>query len=253
MSKISDLVIVITGASSGIGEDAAKRLAQKGAKLMLGARREDRLQALVTEITTAGGQAAYRVTDVSSRNDVQALVDAAIEEFGPVDVLINNAGLMPLSFLSQCKVEEWDRMVDVNIKGVLYGIAAVLPAMTQRKSGHIINLASVAGHEVFPTGAVYCGTKHAVRAISEGLRQENRVGVRTTIISPGPVKTELPNTISTPRIADGVNKNYEAAIDVSAISDAIIFALEQPGNVDVNEILVRPLVGAQASGNDAGA
>lgn len=244
MSSISEKVVVITGASSGIGEDAARQLAKKGARLMLGARREDRLQALTDEIVSNGGQAAYRVTDVTSHSEVQALVDAAVEQFGPVDVLINNAGLMPLSFLSQCKVDEWDRMVDVNIKGVLYGIAAVLPAMTERKSGHIINLASVAGHEVFPTGAVYCGTKHAVRAISEGLRQENRVGVRTTIISPGPVKTELPATISTGRIADSVNKSYESAIDVQAISDAIIFALEQPGNVDVNEILVRPVVGA---------
>lgn len=244
MNKISDLVVVITGASSGIGEDAARRLAAKGAKLMLGARREERMQSLVDEIVSAGAQAAYRVTDVSSASQVQALVDAAVEQYGPVDVLINNAGLMPLSFLSQCKLEEWDRMVDVNIKGVLYGIAAVLPAMTQRRSGHIINVASVAGHEVFPTGAVYCATKHAVRAISEGLRQENRVGIRTTIISPGPVKTELPNTISTPKLADSVNKNYATAIDVDAISDAIIFAIEQPRNVDVNEILVRPLTGA---------
>lgn len=241
MNDINGLVVVITGASSGIGEDAARTLAARGAKLMLGARREDRLQKLVAEIQQAGGSAACRVTDVTDSAQVQALADAAVAEFGRIDVLINNAGLMPLSFLSQGKIDEWDRMVDVNIKGVLYGIAAVLPGMQARKSGHIINVASVAGHEVFATGAVYCATKHAVRAISEGLRQENRVGVRTTVISPGPVKTELPNTISDERVAQGVGKMYEDAIDVSAISRAIVYAIEQPADVDVNEVLVRPV------------
>lgn len=241
MADVRGLCIVITGASSGIGEDAARELARRGARLMLGARREDRLQALVESIRAEGGEADYRVTDVTSREQVQALADAAVEQFGPVDVLINNAGLMPLSFLSQTKVEEWERMVDVNIKGVLYGIAAVLPAMNERRSGHIINVASVAGHEVFASGAVYCGTKHAVRAISEGLRQENRVGLRTTIISPGPVKTELPDTISDERVAQGVAKNYEAAIEVDAITRAIVYAIEQPAEVDVNEVIVRPV------------
>lgn len=241
MPELAGLVVVITGASSGIGQDAASQLAARGARLMLGARREERLQALVEDIRKHGGEAEYRVTDVTSREEVQALADAAVERFGHVDVLINNAGLMPLSFLSQCKVDEWDRMVDVNIKGVLYGIAAVLPGMQARKSGHIINIASVAGHDVFPTGAVYCGTKHAVRAISEGLRQENRVGVRTSIISPGPVKTELPNSISDERVATGVGKMYEEAIEVDAISKAIIYAIEQPPEVDINEVLIRPV------------
>lgn len=243
MKNIDGLSVVITGASSGIGEDAAKTLARAGARLMLGARREDRLSKLVSDIQAEGGIADFRVTDVTRCDQIQTLVDAALASYGQIDVLINNAGLMPLSFLSQCKVEEWDRMVDVNIKGVLYGIAAVYPAMMKQASGHIINVASVAGHTVFPTGAVYCGTKHAVRAISEGLRQENRHNVRTTIISPGPVKTELPDTISDERVATGVSKMYEAAIDVTAISRAIVYAIEQPEDVDVNEVIVRPVGG----------
>jgi NADP-dependent 3-hydroxy acid dehydrogenase YdfG len=242
MKNIDDMVIVITGSSSGIGEDAARSLAARGAKLMLGARREDRLASLVDSIRSDGGTADYLVTDVTIREQVQALAQSAVEKYGKIDVLINNAGVMPLSFLAQCKVDEWDRMVDVNIKGVLYGIAAVLPGMHSRKSGHIINIASIAGYNVAPTTAVYSGTKFAVRAISDGLRQESQFGLRTTVISPGPVTTELTSTISDERVAKNIEKMYEtAAIDASAISRAIIYAIEQPDDVDVTEIVVRPV------------
>lgn len=240
MSNIQNKVVIITGASSGLGEATARRLAAQGAKLMLAARREDRLEALHKEIEQAGGTAAYRVTDVVDRAQVQALADATLETYGRIDVLVNNAGLMPLSPLDQVKVDEWERMVDVNIKGVLYGIAAVLPTMRQQKSGHIINISSVAGHKVFPAGAVYCATKYAVRAISEGIRLESNGEIRSTNISPGAVATELPNTISHNDTASGVNQLYSIAIDADAIARAISFAIEQPSDVDINEIIIRP-------------
>ena len=243
MSELAGKVIVITGASSGIGEATAKLLAAQGAKLMLGARREERLSALVDTIVSAGGSAAYRITDVTQRDQVKALADAAVAEFGAVDVLINNAGLMPVSRLHELKVEEWDRMVDVNIKGVLYGIAAVLPDMLARSSGHIINIASVAGLKVMPAGAVYCGTKFAVRAITEGLRLEVGKNVRTTLISPGTVATELPLSISNPAVQQYVSGVYaKEAIDPITIAQTIQFAISQPDHVDVNEIVVRPTV-----------
>ena len=244
MSNIANKVIVITGASSGIGQATAINLAQQGAKLMLGARRQDRLAQLVEQIQAAGGEAAFTLVDVTQRDQVTNLVHAAQEQFGPVDVLINNAGIMPVSRLYELKVDEWNTMVDVNIKGVLHGIAAVLPGMMERKSGHIINVASIAGQKVMAAGAVYCGTKFAVRAISEGLRLEvGSSNVRTTIISPGAVDTELPNTISNPAAQQYVAGIYKKeAIEPEAIARAIAFAIEQPMNVDVNEITVRPTI-----------
>lgn len=240
MSLIQNKVVIITGASSGLGEATAKRLAASGAKLMLSARREDRLKDLVAEIAKSGGTATYRVTDVVDRAQVEALAKETLSTYSRIDVLINNAGLMPLSPLDQVKVEEWDRMIDVNIKGVLYGIAAVLPIMRQQKSGHIINLSSVAGHKVFPGSAVYCATKYAVRAISEGLRLESNGEIRSTNISPGAVATELTTTITDKDTAAGIDQLYAIAIDADAIARAIAYAIEQPGDVDVNEMIIRP-------------
>jgi NADP-dependent 3-hydroxy acid dehydrogenase YdfG len=240
MSLIQNKVIIITGASSGLGEATAKRLAASGAKLMLAARREDRLKDLVAEIAKSGGTATYRVTDVTDRSEVEALVKETLSTYSRIDVLINNAGLMPLSRLEQVKVEEWDRMIDVNIKGVLYGIAAVLPIMRQQKSGHVINLSSVAGHKVFPGSAVYCATKYAVRAISEGLRLESNGEIRSTNISPGAVATELTTTITDKDTAAGIDQLYAIAIDADAIARAIAYAIEQPDDVDVNEMIIRP-------------
>lgn len=240
MSEIKNKVIIITGASSGLGEATARRLGAGGAKLMLAARREDKLKDLVDAIEKTGGTATYRVTNVADRAQVQALADATLETYGRIDVLINNAGLMPLSPLDQIKVDEWDKMIDVNIKGVLYGIAAVLPTMRQQKSGHVINLSSVAGHKVFPAGAVYCATKYAVRAISEGLRLESNGEIRSTNLSPGAVATELGNTISHEETAAGMSQLYSIAIDADAIARAIAYAIEQPSDVDVNEIIIRP-------------
>ncbi|MEH2367445.1 SDR family oxidoreductase [Nostoc sp.] len=240
MSEIENKVVIITGASSGLGEATAKRLAASGAKLMLAARREDRLKELVGAIAKSGGTATYQVTDVADRAQMEALAKETLSTYSRIDVLINNAGLMPLSPLDQVKVEEWDRMIDINIKGVLYGIAAVLPIMRQQKSGHVINLSSVAGHKVFPGAAVYCATKYAVRAISEGLRLESNGEIRSTNISPGAVATELTTTITDKDAAAGINQLYEIAIDADAIARAIAYAIEQPGDVDVNEIIIRP-------------
>ncbi|MEH2058577.1 MAG: SDR family oxidoreductase [Nostoc sp.] len=240
MSLIQNKVVIITGASSGLGEATAKRLAASGAKLMLAARREDRLKDLVAAIAKSGGTATYQVTDVADRTQMEALAKETLSTYSRIDVLINNAGLMPLSPLDQVKVEEWDRMIDVNIKGVLYGIAAVLPIMRQQKSGHIINLSSVAGHKVFPGSAVYCATKYAVRAISEGLRLESNGEIRSTNISPGAVATELTTTITDKDTAAGINQLYAIAIDADAIARAIAYTIEQPDDVDVNEMIIRP-------------
>ena len=234
---------IITGASSGIGQAAAKELAGKGFSVMLAARREDRLVELKKEIEEAGGQAAYQVTDVTSAAEMKALAEATIEQFGQIDVMLNNAGLMPLSFMNKLKIDEWDRMVDVNIKGVLYGIAAVLPHMEERGEGHIINISSVAGHDVTPGSAVYSGTKFAVRAITEGLRQEldPAKNIRATIVSPGAVTTELTETITDEDIlsafSSGPSMEFLQAEDIAR---AIAYAVEQPPHVDVNEILIRP-------------
>lgn len=240
MFGIENKVVAITGASSGLGEATSRLLAAKGAKVLLGARRESKLQTITNEIRASNGTAEFRILDVTKRDDVQAFVQSAVDLFGRIDVLVNNAGLMPLSPLAALKVDEWDRMVDVNIKGVLYGIAAALPLMQAQKAGHIINLSSVAGHVAFPGGAVYCGTKFAVRAISEALRQEVGADIRSTIISPGAVKSELTTTISDPGTATYVNELYNVAIDADAVARAVAFAIEQPADVDINEILLRP-------------
>jgi NADP-dependent 3-hydroxy acid dehydrogenase YdfG len=241
MSNIQDKVVIITGASSGIGEAAAKELASKGAKLMLAARREDRLQKLQAEIEQNGGKAIYKVTDVTSHEQMEELAEAALKAFGKIDVLVNNAGLMPQSLLYKKKIEEWNRMVDVNIKGVLYGIAAVLPSMRERKSGHVINVSSVAGHVVGPGSAVYAATKFAVRAISEGLRKEEcGNNIRTTIISPGAVATELTETITDMDVKRRIDEVYKGAIESESIARAIAFAIEQPSDVAINEMIIRP-------------
>jgi NADP-dependent 3-hydroxy acid dehydrogenase YdfG len=240
MSNTEGKVVVITGASSGLGEATARHLASKGASVFLGARRLDRLQAVVVDIQRAGGRAAAMRVDVTRRAEVDAFVQAATEKFGRMDVLVNNAGLMALAPIAKTLVDEWDRMVDINIKGVLYGIAAALPVFARQKGGHIINIASVAGHKVSMGGAVYCATKHAVRVISEGIRQEVD-GIRTTIISPGAVQSELPLGISDPETAAGTKEFYRlTAIPADAVARAIAFAIEQPADVDINEILLRP-------------
>ena len=239
-NPIKDKVVVITGASSGLGEATARRLAGEGAKLVLGARRLDRLTALAKEMNL--GEAAAVQTDVTDVAQVRRLVDHAVEAHGQIDVIINNAGLMPQSPLDRQKIEDWDRMIDVNIKGVLYGIAAALPHMQARKSGHIINVSSVAGHKVRAGGVVYSATKHAVRVISEGLRQEVKpFNIRTTIISPGAVDTELPQSVTEPDFAANIQKMYaENAIPADSFARAVVYAMSQPEDVDINEILYRP-------------
>jgi NADP-dependent 3-hydroxy acid dehydrogenase YdfG len=238
-NSIEGKVVVITGASSGLGEAAARHLARHGAKLVLGARRIERLQALAKDLSL-GNDAAVQ-TDVTQYAQVRRLVDHAVQSHGRIDVLINNAGLMPQSLLERGRVEDWDRTIDVNLKGVLYGIAAALPYMKVQQSGHIINVSSVAGHKVAPGGAVYSATKHAVRVISEGLRQEVKpYNIRTTVISPGAVATELPNSITDPEIAERIRKVYAIAVPADSFANMVVFAMSQPEDVDVNEILYRP-------------
>jgi NADP-dependent 3-hydroxy acid dehydrogenase YdfG len=239
---IKDKIVVITGASSGLGEATARHLSAQGASVVLGARREDRIRSLAKELTSKGGKAIAIATDVTDCEQVKRLVDMAVKTYGRVDVMINNAGLMPQSPLERLKVEDWDRMIDVNIKGVLYGIAAALPAMKQQKSGQIINVSSVAGHKVRAGGAVYSATKHAVLALSEGLRQEVKpYNIRTTVISPGAVATELPDSVTEPDLSDSFHKFYEEfAIPADSFARAVAFAISQPEEVDINEILFRP-------------
>jgi NADP-dependent 3-hydroxy acid dehydrogenase YdfG len=241
-NNIQGKIVVITGASSGLGEATARLLSAHGAGVVLGARRVDRLQSLAEELTVSGGKALAVATDVTHCNQVKALVDAAVQTFGRIDVMLNNAGLMQQSRLDSLKISEWDAMIDINIKGVLYGIAAALPHMKQQKSGHVINVSSVAGHKVTPLGSVYCATKHAVRAISEGLRVEVKpYNIRTTVISPGAVATELAEHITEPDAAAAIQKFYkEAAIPADSFARAVMFAMSQPEDVDINEILFRP-------------
>ncbi len=238
---IANKVVVITGASSGLGEATARRLAQGGAKLALGARRIDRLTALAEDL---GQPKAALETDVTDADQVKALVDHAVKTYGRIDVIINNAGLMPHSPLARLKIDDWNRMIDVNIRGVLHGIAAALPYMTEQKSGHIINVSSVAGHKVNAGGAVYAATKHAVRALTEGLRQEVKpFNIRTTILSPGAIATELPNSVTEPDLAASVKERYERwAIPADSFARTVEFAMSQPPEVDINEILFRPTV-----------
>ena len=239
---IKDKIVVVTGASSGLGEATARLLSAQGATVVLGARRAERLQSLAKEIETRGGKALALATDVMDREQVKALVDKAVQTYGRIDVMINNAGLMPQAPLEQLKINEWDRMIDVNIKGVLYGIAAALPHMQRQKSGHFINVSSVAGHRVGPGFAVYAATKYAVRALSEGLRQEVKpYNIRTTVISPGAVATELPNSITDPAAATRIRTFYEqVAVPADSFARAVAFAMSQPPEVDINEILYRP-------------
>ena len=241
-NNISGKVIVITGASSGLGEAAAKHLAAEGASVVLGARRVDRIQALADGLTKSGGKAIALATDVTQYDQVKRLVDAAVHTYGRIDVMINNAGLMPHSPLERLKISEWNQMVDVNIKGVLYGIASALPYMKQQKSGHIINVSSVAGHKVRPGSAVYAATKSAVLVLSEGLRQEVKpYNIRTTVISPGALATELPDSITEPDIAENIRKFVsEIALPAKSFARVVAFAMSQPEEMDVNEILLRP-------------
>lgn len=229
-------VVLITGASSGIGEATARELAGAGARLFIGARRGERLKALAEEL---GEGVAWRELDVTDGTDFDAFVEAAEAHFGRVDVLVNNAGVMPLSPLAALKRDEWKRMVDVNIHGVLNGIAAVLPRFVAQRSGHVVNVASVAAHMVMPTAAVYCATKHAVRAITEGLRQEHDE-IRSTLISPGVVATELGHDITDPQVAAALQGWRKKSLTPDAIARAVRYALEQPDGVDINEVIVRP-------------
>ncbi|MDB5584197.1 MAG: putative oxidoreductase [Bradyrhizobium sp.] len=236
-----DKVVIITGASSGIGEATARLLAKSGAQLVLGARRVDRLAAIAAEIEEQGGTAIAAQLDVTSRTSVEAFVEQACNRFGRVDVLVNNAGVMLLAPVADLRTDEWDRMIDVNIRGVLYGAAAVLPRMQAQGQGHIITIGSVAGHRVMPMSAVYSATKFAVRAFAEGLRLEGGTAIRSTLISPGAVATELFDKILHPEIQQMAKSRIDDALPVDSIARAIAFAIEQPAEVDVNEIIVRPL------------
>ena len=240
---IKDKVAIVTGASSGIGRATALALSKAGAKVAIGARRTDKLSELENEITKNGGQAFSQKLDVTKKSDCDSFVNSVMEKWGEVDILVNNAGLMPLSFIKNLKVDEWDRMIDVNIKGVLYCTAAVIPHMLEKKSGHIVNISSVAGRIVFPSGSVYCATKHAVTALSEGLRQEfsTRKNIRVTCIEPGVVSTELTNTITDESLKDFVETAKKMqSLSAQDIANAIIYAVEAPSHVNVNEVLIRP-------------
>jgi len=241
-NAIADKVVVITGASSGLGAETARHLAELGAIVVLGARREDRIKTLAGGITAKGGKALAIETDVTDRASVQNLIDTAVQSFGRIDVLLNNAGVMPLSPLEKLRVDEWDLMIDVNVKGVLYGIAAALPHMKAQKSGHIINVSSVAGHRVFEGSAVYFATKFAVRALSEGLRAEVKpYNLRTTIISSGAVQSELLNSVHDEATAEQLRSFVPSiAIGADSFARCVAFAVSQPEDVDINEILFRP-------------
>jgi NADP-dependent 3-hydroxy acid dehydrogenase YdfG len=237
---IEGKVVVITGASSGIGEATARLLAQRGAQVVLGARRTERLAALVAELRGEGCTASFAATDVTRLDAMQSLFKFAQESHGHVDVFINNAGIMPLSTLDQLKIDEWNRMIDVNIRGVLHGIAAALPHFKERKSGQFINVSSLGGHKAIATAAVYCGTKFAVHAISEALRQEVGGDIRVTIVSPGVVESDLAETISDPATKKVIDAFRQISIKPESIARAIAFSIEQPDDVDVSEIIVRP-------------
>ncbi|MEK4525768.1 MULTISPECIES: SDR family oxidoreductase [Paenibacillus] len=240
MSNVKGKVVVITGASSGIGESTARLLAQHGAHVVIGARRMERLEALASSIRVEGGSVEYHSLDVTRLEEMQTIVDLAQTRYGRVDVILNNAGVMPLSPLESLKVDEWNRMIDVNIRGVLHGIAAGLPVMKKQGFGQFINIASIGAYAVSPTAAVYCATKYAVRAISEGLRQEVGGGIRVTLVSPGVTESELADTISDEEARDLMKEYRRISIPASAIAQSILFAISQPAEVDVNEIVVRP-------------
>ena len=240
MLNVEDKVILITGASSGIGEASAKLLAQNGAKVVLGARRTEKLEKIVKDICSSGGIAEFKAVDVTDREDVKAFIEFAKDKFGRVDVIFNNAGVMPLSPMNALKVEEWDKMIDVNICGVLNGIAAGLPIMEAQGGGQFINTASIGAHVVVPTAAVYCATKYAVWALSEGLRQESK-NIRVTTISPGVVETELGSDITDESAKAMLQELRQTALTSDAIARAVLYAVSQPDDVDVNEVIVRPI------------
>ncbi|MGD8321350.1 MAG: SDR family oxidoreductase [Gemmatimonadota bacterium] len=237
-------VAVVTGASSGIGAAVAGALAAEGAAVVLGARRNERLEAVAAEIEAAGGRAAYRATDVTVRSDVSALVDLARERFGGVHVLVNNAGIMPLSPVAALRVDDWERMVDVNVKGVLYAIGAVLPLMLEQEEGHIVNVGSLAGRRPFPGGTVYSATKFAVRSLTWGMQLELSAarGIRVTDIQPGVVATELMDHIPDPGIQEGFDRGWadKRRLQPDDVARAVLFAVTSPAHVNVNEILIRP-------------
>ncbi|HXZ10174.1 MAG TPA: SDR family oxidoreductase [Paraburkholderia sp.] len=240
-NNIAGKVVVITGASSGLGAATARMLAARGASVVLGARRVEMMNALADEIRAAGGKVEVVATDVTNATQVKNLIDTAVKTFGRLDVLVNNAGLMAIAPMSEVKVDEWDRMIDINVKGVLYGIAAALPVFQQQGSGHFINIASVAGIKVFsPGGTVYSGTKYAVRAISEGLRHEVGGAIRTTTIEPGAVDSELKLGSSHEESSNFVKEFYKIAIPADSVARAIAYAIDEPGDVDINEIVLRP-------------
>jgi len=240
---IKNKVALVTGASSGIGYATALALAKAGAKVAIGARRTDKLEQLENEIKKKDGEALAQKLDVTKKSDCDSFVHEAIKKWGTVDILVNNAGLMPLSFVKNLKVDEWEQMVDVNIKGVLFCTAAVIPHLKEKKSGHIINISSVAGRIVFPAGSVYCATKHAVAAFSEGLRQELSVrsNIRVTCIEPGVVSTELLSTITDESLKSFVDSAKDMqGLNADDIANAILFAVQSPEHMNVNEVLVRP-------------
>lgn len=240
---IKGKVAIITGASSGIGHATAVALSRAGAKVAVGARRTDRLESLKNEIEKNGGEVFVQKLDVTKKSECDSFVDEVVKKWGTVDILVNNAGLMPLSFFKNRKVDEWDQMIDVNIKGVLYCTAAAIPHMHSKKSGHIVNISSVAGRIVFPAGSVYCATKHAITALSEGLRQEFSVrsNIRVTCVEPGVVATELTNTITDESLSAFVESTKKMeALKADDIANAIVYAVEAPNHVNVNEILIRP-------------
>ncbi|MBI6710835.1 SDR family oxidoreductase [Pseudomonas syringae] len=239
MSNIQGKVVLITGASSGIGEAAARLIAAKGAYVVLGARRIERLEMLAADIEAQGGSARFRSLDVTDALDMQAFADFAKHAFGKIDVIINNAGVMPLSPLAALNIAEWNQMLDVNVRGVLHGIAAVLPSMQSQGHGQIINISSIGGLAVSPTAAVYCATKFAVRAISDGLRQETDK-IRVTVVCPGVVESELADSISDETARDAMKAFRKVALEPDAIARALVYAIEQPDGVDVSEIVVRP-------------
>lgn len=243
MTTLQGKTVIITGASSGIGEATARELASKGAHVVIGARRLEKLEALASSLRENGASVAVQQLDVTDLDQMRAIVQLAVDQFGRVDAMVNNAGLMPLSPLAALKIEEWNRMIDVNIRGVLHGIAAGLPVMKEQSVGHFINVASIGAYEVTPTAAVYCATKYAVRAITDGLRQEVAgQGIRVTLVSPGVTESELAETITDNEAKELMIEYRRTALPASAIARSIAYALEQPANIDVNEMVIRPRV-----------
>lgn len=241
MSALNGKVVVITGASSGIGETTARLLASMGAHVVIGARRVERLEALASDIQGDGGSVVIQQLDVTELEQMQAIIEIAQSRFGQVDAIINNAGVMPLSPLEALKIEEWNRMIDVNIRGVLHGIATGLPVMKKQGFGHFINIASIGAYEVSPTAAVYCATKYAVRAITDGLRQETvGQGIRVTLVSPGVTESELAESITDNNARELMKEYRRTALPATAIANAIVYALEQPDYVDVSELVIKP-------------